>query len=48
MLPPSVLTWLSARNVFEDDDEDENDIVWGKIEDHFQKTRADVLEIFDW
>lgn len=38
---------VRKKSCFEDAEE-LNDVVWGDIENNFQHTRADVLEIFDW
>ena len=42
-----ILTCLSKR-VRREDAEYMDDVVWAHIEDNFQHTKADVLEIFDW
>ena len=42
-----ILTSFSKRT-HSDDAEGRNEVVWGQIEDNFQHTKADVLEIFDW
>ena len=41
------LTW-SSKNRSYDKAENLNEVVWGHLEDNFQHTKADVLEIFDW
>lgn len=37
-----------SKRVHSEDAEQLNDVVWAHIEDNFQHTKADVLEIFDW
>lgn len=39
---------ICSKRVLSEYPEELNEIVWGRIEDNFQHTKGDVLEIFDW
>jgi len=39
---------ICSKRVLSEHPEELNEIVWGRIEDNFQHTKGDVLEIFDW
>ena len=43
----SLLKHYSKRG-FNDDTEESNEVIWNYVETALQRTRADVLEIFDW